>query len=82
MIVPRSSVDILARLLRQVRLSAGLRQSDLAARLAVPQSFVSKYETAERRLDVLELRLVCLALGVDIRQFIVRLEAALDAPEP
>jgi DNA-binding transcriptional regulator YiaG len=35
----------LQQTLRQIRLGAGLRQEDLAARLAKPQSFVSKHET-------------------------------------
>ena len=34
------------------RKTAGLSQQQLAARLRKPQSFVSKYETGERRLDV------------------------------
>lgn len=67
----------LRRLLRQIRLAAGLRQADLANRLEKPQSFVSKYESGERRLDVLELRQVCKVLGVPLSEFIVRLEALL-----
>ncbi len=67
----------LRRLLRQIRLAAGLRQADLANRLEKPQSFVSKYESGERRLDVLELRQVCQVLGVPLSEFVVRLEALL-----
>ena len=47
--------QVLLLLLRDMRAEAGLRQSDLALRLGRPQSFVSKYEVGERRLDVLEL---------------------------
>jgi transcriptional regulator with XRE-family HTH domain len=43
----------LLELLRRIRLDAGLRQVDLAERLGQPQSFVSKYELGERRLDLL-----------------------------
>ena len=46
----------LLRVLRQVREKAGLTQIQLAKKLGKPQSFVSKYETGERRLDLLELR--------------------------
>lgn len=53
----------LCRLLREQREEAGLSQSDVAARLGEPQSFVSKYETGERRLDLVELRQVCDALS-------------------
>jgi transcriptional regulator with XRE-family HTH domain len=67
----------LQNLLRQLRLAAGLRQQDLAQRLCEPQSFVSKYERGERRLDVLELRRVCDELGVPLQEFVRRLEAVL-----
>ena len=52
----------LCALLRQLRLDAGLTQVQVAERLNVPQSFVSKYESGERRLDVMELRHVAEAL--------------------
>jgi len=64
-------------LLREARVQAGLTQLDLASRLGVPQSFVSKYESGERRLDVLELRLVCQAVGVPLQVFVRRLEKRL-----
>jgi transcriptional regulator with XRE-family HTH domain len=59
----RQYVEIVARL-RAIRRGAGVSQSALARRLARPQSYVSKVETAERRLDVLELIDLCGALGV------------------
>jgi len=68
----------LQELLRQVRVEAGLRQSDLAQNLRQPQSFVSKYETGERRLDILELREVCRAVGITLKEFAKRLDQALE----
>ena len=47
------------------RKAAALSQTDLAKRLKRPQSFVSKYERGERSLDVVELRDVAVALGID-----------------
>lgn len=47
------------------REDAGLTQADVASRLGRPQSFVSKYERAERRLDVVEFLEVAEVLGVD-----------------
>ncbi len=64
----------LQALLRDVRTEAGLRQADLAQQLGQPQSFVSKYESGERRLDVLELRRICRLLGLSLQDFIRRLE--------
>lgn len=61
-------------LVRQMRVDAGLRQADLAKKLGEPQSFVSRYESGERRLDVLELRQICSVLGVSLSDFIKRLE--------
>lgn len=63
-------------LLREVRIGSGLRQAEVAERLGRPQSFVSKYESGERRLDLVELRQVCSALGVSLVEFVRRLEQA------
>jgi transcriptional regulator with XRE-family HTH domain len=71
-----SERQILYALLRQIRLDAGLRQVDVAERLGAPQSFVSKYESGERRLDLLELRKVCTALGISLSEFVRLFEGA------
>lgn len=67
----------LQALLRDLRNKAGLRQADVAERLGKAQSFVSKYESGERRLDVLELRAVCRVLDVSLTSFVQRLEEEL-----
>ena len=74
---PREQQRRLYELLRAVRQEAGMRQSDLAMVLGQPQSFVSKYESGERRLDVLELRQVCAAVGTTLAEFARRLDEAL-----
>ncbi|MBX7268798.1 helix-turn-helix transcriptional regulator [Micromonospora sp. Llam7] len=68
----------LCALLRELRREAGLTQVQVAAALDVPQSFVSKYESGERRLDVIELRHVAQVLGVPLRTVLER----LGLPEP
>jgi transcriptional regulator with XRE-family HTH domain len=60
-------------LLVEARKRAGITQYEIAARLGRPQSFVSKYERGERRLDVLEFREVADALGIDPLRFLRRL---------
>ena len=63
----------LCTLLRQLRRDAGLTQAEVAHRLDVAQSFVSKYESGERRLDVIELRHVAVAIGTTLDVVISRL---------
>jgi transcriptional regulator with XRE-family HTH domain len=55
------------------RKKADLTQAELSSRLNRPQSFVSKYERGERRLDVIEFREVACALGVNPVQFLAQL---------
>jgi transcriptional regulator with XRE-family HTH domain len=69
----------LCRLLRERREQAGLRQIDVADRLGLPQSFVSKYESGERRLDLIELRQVCHAVGMSLGQFVADFEDVVRA---
>jgi transcriptional regulator with XRE-family HTH domain len=51
--------------LADARERAGLTQAQLASRLGRPQSFVSKFENGERRLDVVEFLDVARALKID-----------------
>ena len=46
----------------------------MAERLGKLQSFVSNYESVERRLDLLKLQLVCEVLGVTLVEFATRFE--------
>lgn len=68
---------LVGKLLREARKGAGLQQESLARKLAKPHSFVSRYETGERRLDILELQLVCAACGVTLLDFVKRLNKVL-----
>ena len=60
--------------LKLARRRAGLTQLQAARRLGRYQSFVSKVETGERRLDVVELSLICKAYRQDLIRFIWSLE--------
>ena len=64
--------DRFRALLIDARKKAGLSQADLAKKLTKPQSFVSKFERGERRLDVIEFRSVAQALGLDPIQLLRR----------
>lgn len=67
----------LQNLLRGARQEAGLTQAALARKLRRPQSYVSKYESGERRLDLMELREICRALGTSLPVFTRRFESLL-----
>ena len=62
----------LTTLLRQVRLDANLTQADLADRLGQSQSYVSKYESGEQRLDLIELEAICKVVNIPLKKFIER----------
>jgi ribosome-binding protein aMBF1 (putative translation factor) len=64
-------------LLREVRLAGGLTQVELAARIEKDQAYVSRYENGQRRLDVLEVREICQAIGITLEEFVKRLEKVL-----
>lgn len=68
---------LLCELLRSMRERAGLLQVDASALLGKPQSYISKIERGERRLDILELRALCGLYSVDLPAFASELEAAL-----
>ena len=63
---------ILAALLRQVRLDAGLTQAEVAEKIGESQSYVSKYENGEQRLDLIELEAVCKAVEISLPHFVKR----------
>jgi transcriptional regulator with XRE-family HTH domain len=68
---------VFLRTLQQARRRAGLTQAELAARVKETQSFISKCERGERRIDVVELRAFCAAFGLPLKQFVAAFEQAL-----
>lgn len=63
--------------LRRLREKSTVTQEELAGRLGITQSTLSKCERGERRIDVSELRRMCLALGTSLPEFVAIYEAAL-----
>jgi transcriptional regulator with XRE-family HTH domain len=64
------------QVLKNIRTAQGIKQTDLAAQLSKPQSFISKYESLERRLSFEEVEIVCQALNIELVDFIKQLEHA------
>ncbi|MCY3871508.1 MAG: helix-turn-helix transcriptional regulator [Gemmatimonadetes bacterium] len=66
--------EVFRSLLTQHRRSQSITQTQLALLLGRPQSFVSKYENGERRLDVIEFLEITEALNIDPCEIIKKLK--------
>jgi transcriptional regulator with XRE-family HTH domain len=62
--------DRFLKLLRKAREDAGLTQEQAAKKLRKPQSFISKCESGERRVDVVELVMFCTAYELRPERFV------------
>jgi len=67
----------LLKLLRAARESAGVTQVELAERLGQTQSFVSKVERGDSRLDIIQLRTILQEFEMSLPDFVAQLETAL-----
>jgi transcriptional regulator with XRE-family HTH domain len=56
---------VVIQVLVTARKTAGLRQEDVAVRLGKPQSFISRIESGQRRVDVIEFYAIALAMNAD-----------------
>jgi len=65
------------KLLIEVRHRAGLTQAQLGQQLPFEQPAISKIERGERRVDVIELKMICDRLGTSLPDFIAELEERL-----
>ena len=72
-----SEYAVAVEVLRDLRAEQGVTQEDLAERLGVDQSVISKIERRQRRVDIAELRRLCGALKIPLSRFVERFERAL-----
>lgn len=56
--------------IKQARLNSGLTQKQVAQKIQRPQSYISKVEAGEQRLDVIELKMLVKLYKKDIKLFI------------
>lgn len=75
--VTSEAYNALVEVLVQVRTEARLSQRDLAERLDKPRSYISKIETKERRIDVLELLDMADALDINPQALLHRIIGAV-----
>lgn len=69
--------EAVTRVLKRAREAAEMTQVELAEALGQSQSFVSKFERGERRLDIIQLRTVCQTLDLTLADFVKQLEKEL-----
>lgn len=72
-----SEYAVVLRMLKEARERSGLTQVQLAKKLRQSQSFVSKIECGDRRLDIIQLRTICRLVGVTLAEFVDHLEREL-----
>jgi transcriptional regulator with XRE-family HTH domain len=70
-------LQTLGQVLVRARERVGLKQSDVAARLGLPASYLSKVENGTRRLDVIELVQIADAMEIDAADLIRELQEEL-----
>lgn len=56
--------------MRKARLESGLRQVDVAKKMKRPQSYISRVESGEYRLDILEVKAFARLYGKSIEYFV------------
>ena len=68
---------LLIGMLKEARKKRKITQAEMAERIGSDQTYISKVETMERRIDVIELRTICKALSLDFIDFIRHFEDRL-----
>jgi len=72
-----SEYDVFINLLKKKRIEKGLTQLNIAESIGKPQSFVSKYESGQRKINVVEFIDICCAINVDPSLFIEEIKKEL-----
>lgn len=74
----RREHEIFLQVLKRMRVESGMTQAQCSAALGRPQSFISDVERGVRRLDIVQLRDLCLVLKTDLSIFSQTYEQALN----
>jgi transcriptional regulator with XRE-family HTH domain len=74
--VSTKKYEVFRKMLVEARLSTGMTQRELSERLNFPQSYVSKYENGERRLDLIEFLQIAEVLNINVVTFVAAVQKA------
>jgi len=72
----RKESVLLSAMLLDARVHAGLTQLDVATRLGVAQTLISKIEVGERKIELVIVRDLCRIYGIDFLDFVAAFDAA------
>jgi transcriptional regulator with XRE-family HTH domain len=72
--IHNSSYKAVMNLLRNKRIERSITQEKMAELLEISQATLSKIETCERRLDIIELRQFCSVLNIPFVDFITEIQ--------
>lgn len=72
----------LAAIFRELREATGQTQTQFAKRLGRGQTYVSNVELGIKRLDLIEVRDYCVALGVPLGTLVAQWERRIATPKP
>ena len=70
--------QILLETLFQLRVGTGLTQQEIASKLNIPQSTISKVESGYRKIDLVELKALCEVAGVTLTEFVKKFESNIN----
>ena len=68
---------VLVECLKDYRIQSKMTQQELSIHLGCSQAYVSKYEQCQKRLDIIEVRQICLCLGISFLELITEFEERL-----
>lgn len=77
--VHNKEYKIFLETLYSLRIGSNILQFELADKLDVHQSFISKMESGERRIDIVELKQIVEAMGVSLMDFVSEYQKRIDA---
>ena len=68
---------VLISCLKDLRIQSKMTQQELSTYLGCSQAYISKYEQGQRRLDIVEVRNICIQLGSSLPKLVDEYEKRL-----